>query len=151
MPIARQWDEGRLCYNMGGKGIDNEVRSDARVLSSGPTQVQPIRGVSQLLTIGGRYLPFTLVLGVHSKSIFHSSPKQSCRWHQLKVVFLQPTFFPPSSKLAHKQGPILATSAPEFALVGVMYKALFFILFKFQFDVLLYFLFPTPCLPFPPS
>ena len=57
-----------------------EVRSDdAHVISSGPTQAQPIRGVLYHLTIRGRYLPFTLVLGVHAKCISHPSPRWSRR------------------------------------------------------------------------
>lgn len=63
---------------MWGHGIDKErdirkVRSDARVLSSGPTQILAMRDVLWLLAIGGHYLPFTLVLGVHERSISHSS------------------------------------------------------------------------------
>ena len=49
-----------------------EVRSDTYILSSGLTQLQPIRSVLQPLTIGSRYLPFTLVLGVHARHVLHS-------------------------------------------------------------------------------
>lgn len=40
--------------------IDKE--RDIREVNSGPTQLQPIRNVLQPLTVGSRYLPFTLVM-----------------------------------------------------------------------------------------
>ena len=49
-----------------------EVRSDTHVLSSGPTQLLLIRSVPHPLIIGSRYLPFTLVLGVHARHVLHS-------------------------------------------------------------------------------
>ena len=49
-----------------GQGKDiRDARSDTRVLNSGPTQAQPIRGVPQHLTIGVTISLFVLVLGVH--------------------------------------------------------------------------------------
>ena len=85
------WKAALLQY--GEQAIDKErdireFRSDAHVLHSGPTQAQPIRGVLQLLTIRGCYLPFTLVLGVHARCIFHSSPRWSRRWHEPKMLSL---------------------------------------------------------------
>ena len=65
-----------------------EARSDARVISSGPVQAQPTRGVLYHLTIGGRYLPFTLVLGVHARCISHPSPRWSRRCHEPKTLSL---------------------------------------------------------------
>ena len=49
-----------------------EVKNNKRVLSNGLTQLQPMRSVLQPLTIGSRYLPFMLVLGVHAKHVLHS-------------------------------------------------------------------------------
>ena len=49
-----------------------EVRSDTHVLCSGATQLQPIRSVLQPLTLGSRYLPLMLVLGVHARHVLHS-------------------------------------------------------------------------------
>ena len=77
----------------GEQAIDKEMdikkaRSDARVISSGLTQAQPIRGVLYHLTIGGRYLPFTLVLGFHARYISHPSSRWSRRWHEPKMLSL---------------------------------------------------------------
>ena len=56
------------------------------VFNSGPTRAQPIKGVQQHLTIGGRYLPFVQVLSVHVRYKSHSSPRQSRCWHKLKIL-----------------------------------------------------------------
>ena len=77
----------------GVQTIDKErdikkAKSDARILSNGPTQARPIIGVLQLLTIRGCYFSFTLILGVHAKCIFHSSPRWSRHWHKAKMLSL---------------------------------------------------------------
>ena len=74
-----------------GKGL-REARNDARVLNSGPAQAQLIRGVLQHLTIGGCYLLFTLVLGIHARCIFHHSLRQSRCWHEPKILSLSQRF-----------------------------------------------------------
>ena len=53
-----------------GQVVDRE--RDIREVSSGPTQLQPIRNVLQPLTIGSRSLPSMLVLCVHARRVLHS-------------------------------------------------------------------------------
>ena len=91
MPMSWQWNKGRLCYYVcGGQTLDKErdikdVRSDTRVINSGPVQTQPIKGVLQHLTMGGCYLLFVQVLVVHVKCKSHSSPIWSRHWHRRKI------------------------------------------------------------------
>ena len=63
-----------------GQALDKEreskgARSDTHVLSSGPTEFQPMRGVLIPPTKGGCYLPFMLVLGVHAKARISLPPR----------------------------------------------------------------------------
>ena len=91
------WRVALLCR--GEQVIDKErdireVRSGTHILSNGPAHPQPMSGVLLPLAIGGRYLPFMLVLDVHARRIFHSSLGWSRCWHELKYSSFANVLFP---------------------------------------------------------
>ena len=109
----------------GEQSLDKErdfrgTKSDTHALNSGPTQVQPRRGVSQPLTIGGHYLPFVGAECPYQVQI-SLFPKMVTSLARTKDPLFQPTFPFLCLQLFHMQGLDLAISALLHALAGVLY------------------------------